>query len=537
MGRGQGGASLIFLVEKKNKERFLSAHNIKHGKTLTLDEEFTSYDKVNVLGEGVTHIAADVNSAEPTVYSVSNLLRKLRLEDGGTNLKPTIARATVPAEGQDGTISMAVQPSSRGKGKNQTATVVVSFKTKSASKNKYMIEWYQAKKDDLTCQKCPVKLGEHSEPAILLADPKDARAVYGLFINRSNSTTTLHKLTKGRKHEDAIATFNFEVDLATIGMSADQNVTLLIYESGREYARVYTLQKTEGFRGRHPICATCSPLELISSPSHVISCAVQRWQLPIALVDQHLSSGNVQMALVTLLDQSSGRYVTEPDSVLPYRLRVLACDTQGFSSVAIALEDMERIFENAEEKLMSATLKICLNQRPCKDSMSQLSAWLMSGRLANVELYYIKSGNVSAVQTGSDRMVVKPISSDLFRGYVTDTDWTQMNQRQGTFTLDNDEGAGNKSKIPRMSSSMPPSQLATTNGRESTTIPNASLETMASSLSECLSKIQTDQLALNSNIESMKNALDNLQGLIQKQKDANNVSELADEEEIEEAEP
>lgn len=112
---GQGGSTVIFLVEKKNKERFLTAHNIKHGKVLALDDEFSSYDKVNVLGKGVTHIAADPASTEPTVYSVSNLLRKLRLEDSGTNLKPTTARSQVPAEGQDGTLTLAVQhPQAKG---------------------------------------------------------------------------------------------------------------------------------------------------------------------------------------------------------------------------------------------------------------------------------------------------------------------------------------------------------------------------------------------------------------------------------------
>ena len=43
----------------------------RHGKILALSEEFSSYDKVNVLGKGVTHIAADVSAPEPTVYSVS----------------------------------------------------------------------------------------------------------------------------------------------------------------------------------------------------------------------------------------------------------------------------------------------------------------------------------------------------------------------------------------------------------------------------------------------------------------------------------
>ena len=58
---------------------------------------------------------------------MSNLLRKLRLEDAGSTLKPTPARATVPPEGQDGTLSVTVQPCNVGKNLHQ-ATVVVSFR-------------------------------------------------------------------------------------------------------------------------------------------------------------------------------------------------------------------------------------------------------------------------------------------------------------------------------------------------------------------------------------------------------------------------
>ena len=433
---GQGGASLIFLVEKKNKERFITAHHIKHGKILSLEEEFSSYDKVNVLGKGVTHIVADVNAPEPTIYSASNLIRKLRLEDGGTTLKPTPARAQVPAEGQDGTLSMAIQPLNAGS-KIQQSLVVVAFKTKSASKNKFMIEWYQSKKDELCCLKQAVKLAEDCEPNILLSDPKDTRTVYALCKNKAQGTTALYKITKGRKHEEPIANFNYEVELAALGMSADQNVTLMAYDMNNDVTRIYTLAKTEGFRGRHPICAHCPALEVIGSHSHILSCATHRWQLPLNLVDSLFSGPKFQMALVTLLEHS-GRYVTEPETGNPYRLRVLGCDTQGFSSLAILLEDLERTFDNSEEKLAQATLKICLNQTPCRDSMSQLSAWLMAGRIGSVELTYVK-GSSGVSESGSDRLSVKPISADRYRAYITDMDWTQMNQRQGTFTLDQND--------------------------------------------------------------------------------------------------
>ena len=44
---GPQGTLVVLLVEKKNKERGLVAHNIKRGgKTLELGEEFSAYDKV-----------------------------------------------------------------------------------------------------------------------------------------------------------------------------------------------------------------------------------------------------------------------------------------------------------------------------------------------------------------------------------------------------------------------------------------------------------------------------------------------------------
>ena len=461
---GQGGSSIIFLVEKKNKERYLAAHNVRHGKTLALNEEFSAYDKVNVLGKGVTHIAADASAPEPTVYSVSNLLRKLRLEDAGSTLKPTPARATVPPEGQDGTLSVTVQPCNVGKNAHQ-ATVVVAFRTKSASKNKFMIEWYQAKRDELTCLKSAIKFGEECEPVVLLSDPKDTRTVFALCRNRTAGNTALYKITRGRRNEEPIAVFNYVVELAAMGMSADQTI-LLTFEPDREVARIYTMSKSEGFRGRHPICAHCPLLQQLASPAHVISCATHRWQLPMSLVDQILglkvpignNCAQLQVALVTLLDGNSGRYVVEPESGLPYRLRILGCDIQGFTPLSILLEDLERTFEGADdERLSSATIKVCINTPPCRDSLSQLSAWLMGGRVGSIEVYYVKGPTASAgIQVEStERLVLKPISGDRFRSYITDMDWTQMNQRQGTFTLNEEAGAPSSA----MSASTPSAAL------------------------------------------------------------------------------
>ncbi len=101
--------------------------------------------QANVLGKGVTHIAGDMSHAggEPSVYSVSNLIRKLRLEDAGTAIKPTPARAQVPAEYQDGVLTFCVQPLNLGQvaiggrpstatkpSQHQQANIVVASKTK-----------------------------------------------------------------------------------------------------------------------------------------------------------------------------------------------------------------------------------------------------------------------------------------------------------------------------------------------------------------------------------------------------------------------
>ena len=66
------------------------------------------------MGKAVSHISSyDDPNEPPTVYAVSsNLVRKLRLEDGGTNLKPTTARAQVPGDCQDGTLAICIQPTS-----------------------------------------------------------------------------------------------------------------------------------------------------------------------------------------------------------------------------------------------------------------------------------------------------------------------------------------------------------------------------------------------------------------------------------------
>ncbi len=483
---GTSGASVVLLAERRNKERLLVSHHLRHaGKALSMDaEEFTSYDKGNVLGKGVTNIAADPRAPVPTVYSVSNLMRKLRLEDAGTSLRPTTARVQIPAEVQDGTISVAVLSGSGGKQQQQQQQqpretyVVASFRTKSATKNKFMVEWFvSGRRDELSCARCGVKMGENSEPACVLADPRDAQVAYALCLNRSSGTTAVHKLTRGHRHEEPLATLPFETEIAALGVSASdpQCMTLLTYDASKALARVYALQKTEGFRGRHPVCARCPPLATLSSPGHVVSCATARWQLASSVVDQCVGPrATIQLGLATLLEGGGVHCAKEPESGNAYRVRVASCPTQVLSVAAILLDDLERVFESDQDRLSACTLKVCLSGAPCRDSLSLLSAWLAGGRLAMIEVAYLRGQGEPEVACGggggggsSDRLLVKPISADKFRGFVTDVDWTQFNQRQGTFTLPENHqssqpqqqphpasASGPRSRIPRMSSSL-----------------------------------------------------------------------------------
>ena len=71
----------------------------------------------------------------------------------------------------------------------------------------------------------------------------------------------------------------------------------------------------------------------------------------------------------------------------------LRCPKSELYSIteSIILEDLERVFEDGGEdsKLTNSVLKLCLSQPPCKDCHSQMSAWLMAGRLAAIELHYV----------------------------------------------------------------------------------------------------------------------------------------------------
>ncbi len=490
----QGGASAVFLAEK-GRERVLTAHHLrlKGRNILTLEQpEFTCYDKVNVLGKGVSLICADPSAPEPTVYSAGGLIRKLRLEDGGSSLRPTPARAQVPVEGQDGALALSAQGASKGGG--GSITVAAAFKTKSAGRNKFLVEWFTCnnKKDELICSKSAIRLGEETEPVALLQDPKDARLGYLLTINRTSGTSALYKCSKGRKLEDPLATFPFEAGAAAIGACGDGSATLLIYDAGQCLARVYSVHKTDGFRTRHPACARCPALEALPAQAHILSCAgTSKWRLTAAQVDVVL--GSIQLTLVTLLD-ARGACVREPESGLHFRLRVLACPVQNQSAITLALDDLERQFDGAEDVLAQCTLKLCLSVPPDRDGLSLLSAWLMGGRLAAVEVASVEGGGGG----DSDRLVLKAISAERFRGFLTDIDWTQQpsHQRQGTFTLDQNDG---KNKIRHSS---------TTTGHKSAG--NGEVLKATSDLEDAIFKVKVNEESLRESVAALYEKLEEL---------------------------
>ena len=77
-----------------------------------------------------------------------------------------------------------------------------------------------------------------------------------------------------------------------------------------------------------------------------------------------------------------------------------------FFAESIILEDLERVFEDGGEdsKLTNSVLKLCLAQPPCKDCHSQMSAWLMAGRLAAIELHHVSHSDsqVPRIQSRSE---------------------------------------------------------------------------------------------------------------------------------------
>ena len=101
---------------------------------------------------GISNITSDQES----VFTVSNLVRKIKFESGSV-LRPTPARAQVPNDCLDGTLSVCALSNVSKKSSSKTNFVVLSSKTKSAGKNKFAVEWYTCnKKDELSLIKVKI---------------------------------------------------------------------------------------------------------------------------------------------------------------------------------------------------------------------------------------------------------------------------------------------------------------------------------------------------------------------------------------------
>ena len=92
-------------------------------------------------------------------------------------------------------------------------------------------------------------------------------------------------------------------------------------------------------------------------------------------------------------------------------------------------------------------------------SVSLLSSWVKSEKLASVEIFYVRSSSDMDDMEGDlperHRLAIKGISREKFRSLITDTDWTNLIQQPrpataltesicdgGTFTLEPETGNG-----------------------------------------------------------------------------------------------
>ena len=411
----QSGADvrLAVLGERKNKERFVSILEVvTSGRGLSLSREMAVYDKASMLGKGLTHIAASPGQpGEADVFTCgSNLIRKLKMEDGGSLLKPTTGRVQVPPECVDGTICMCVISAPHKNG----FTIVCSFRTKSAGRNKFQINWYQGRNDEMAAPsgKSSLKLSDDQEPSVILSDPRDAKSVYLICNNNTENTAALYKLIKGRKLEEPITTFSFQVTEATLMLGSDKNLFLLILDVNSNGLKVFHVMKTQGYRGSQATWSRCPELKTMSPDFHAVSCSQHKWQLSPSLTEVITSQRCAyQLGLATLVNGNND-IVMEPESGSQYRIRAVGGDTIN-DVILIVLDDIERSFESEEDSLGNMTLKICMNSPPGRDGLSMLSGWLMSGRLSCVELYCTRLDNDSFMD--SDRMTVQTFPTETFR--------------------------------------------------------------------------------------------------------------------------
>jgi len=304
---------LALLGERKNKERFVSVVDIlTAGRVLGLGDELAMYDKANMLGKGVSHIAPfpPGSGGESDLLVFSNIVRKLRIEESGRMIKPTSGRVPIPPECMDGTISVSVSESKKG------FSLICSFRTKSAGKNKFQINWYNGRKDEISVPsgKSSIKLAEDLEPAVILSDPRDSRSAYVITNNPSDGgSASLWKLIRGRRLEEPITTFPFIIQEAAFVGGPDRTLFLLVLNQQTLNFQVFHLTKTEGYRGLQAAWSSAPEFQDTNTFFHAISCALTKWQLQTKLADFIVSSRCCyQVGLATLLHK--GDIVPEPES-------------------------------------------------------------------------------------------------------------------------------------------------------------------------------------------------------------------------------
>ena len=379
---------------------------------------------------------------QESVFTVSNLVRKIKLEGGEPTLKPTTARAQVANDCLDGTLSLCAVT----KAKSKTTHVILASKTKSAGKNKYGLEWYACnKKDELSLIKgASSRINEDSEPVVVLSDPKDGRSVFAIFNNKTCGTSSLHKISKNSGNV-MLSNWNFLVSGAAFGWINDL-LTLFLMTEGSNKLHVASLHKTDGYRSCHPGCRDACPV-IQWSPAHVLSCCQDKWRLPRPLFDNQVST--VTFLLASLFTDG-GSLVSEPESGQAYRVRIVNCPLKGMQAEAILLEDLERCFDGDFQVLSKSTLRICLSCKPTMGALALLTSWVKAEKVANIELFYVKSSGSDDIESGRG-VIVKAISLDKFGQIILDNDWTeQLNQRPssslmesttgGTFTLEEPNG-------------------------------------------------------------------------------------------------
>ena len=250
------------------------------------------------------------------------------------------------------------------------------------------------------------------EPSVILSDPRDSRAVYVICNNNNENTSALYKLIKGRKLEEPISTFAFPVSEATLMLGSDKNLFLLILDVNSNGLKVFSVMKTQGYRGSQATWSRCPELQSMSPNFHAVSCSQHKWQLSPTMTDVITSQRcQYQLGLATLVNNNND-IVAEPETGAQYRLRAVGGDTVN-DVIIIILDDIERCFEAEEEMLANMTLKICINSPPGRDGLSLVSGWLMSGRLASVEIYCTRLDNETFMD--SDRLSVTTFPTETFK--------------------------------------------------------------------------------------------------------------------------